>query len=79
MLLADLSEIDRKTLDLRGVSGRFKPENDDEAHTARDAIAQGASPCLAWWHVEDDPRAQQFRKDMAKLEQARSLGPKNSV
>jgi hypothetical protein len=42
-----VKEIDRKTLHLRGASGRFKPENPREAAECREALKQGASRCLS--------------------------------
>jgi len=53
MKLSDLSEIDRSTLHLRGGSGRFKPENDDEFDECRRALAAGATLEIDLDSIED--------------------------
>lgn len=57
MKLSDLTDIDRETLYLRGASGGFKPENDKEAETVRQALSAGALPKLDWWTIVDFPPA----------------------
>lgn len=65
MKIADLSDIDQKTLDLRGASGGFKPERINEIALCREALSDGATEKLAWWDIEDYPRAAHYRAQAA--------------
>lgn len=60
--LADLSEIDRATLHLRGMFGRFKPENQNEALVCKHALENGASEALEVWTIIDSPEGIEFRR-----------------
>jgi hypothetical protein len=65
--LSDLSVIDRDTIDLRGLSGGFKPENPAELKRCLRAMEQGASRTLRWWVVTDYPKAIRYREDCQRF------------
>jgi hypothetical protein len=67
MKMQDLNPADRDSIHLRGVSGRFKPENDAEAEQARKALAEGASPVLDPFKVEDSPASLQQKELLARI------------
>lgn len=60
--MKDLSDPDRRTLHLRGASGRFKPENPTELQECIDAKAQGASKTLEAWTVIDRADGRRLRE-----------------
>lgn len=66
--MSDLSEIDRETLEIRGASGAFKPENTAEIVLRAKALEAGATNILEWWLIEDYPRAVEFRKAYEEYE-----------
>lgn len=62
VLFSSLSEIDQKTIHLRGAMGTLKPENPDEINECLDALKNGASKTLEFWKITDHPKAIEFRK-----------------
>lgn len=66
--MSDLSEIDRGTLEIRGESGAFKPEDTAEKAISAKALEAGATRILDWWLIENYPRAVEFRESCAKYQ-----------
>jgi hypothetical protein len=77
--LADLSEVDRKTLDLRGASGGFRPEGPEERATCLEAQKQGASKVIEFWRIEDYDRGIKFRETWAMLDGSSTSRLANSI
>lgn len=67
MKMQDLSPADRESIHLRGISGRFKPENEAEAEQVRKALADGASKVLDPFHVEDSPASMNQKELLARM------------